>query len=184
MGQAFRKLLDSILGNTEMRIVMLGLDAAGKTTTLYRLQPGKALTTIPTVGFNVEAIQYDKVKFVVWDVGARERISPLWRHYFVDMDALIYVVDSADRERIGTAKAEFQTIISLPYVLNCVILVLANKQDEKGAMTPEEVGDGLGLMELKNPKWHIQGSCAISGDGLCEGLDWLACTVKEMKNTR
>ncbi|KAG0449013.1 hypothetical protein HPP92_027552 [Vanilla planifolia] len=89
---------------------------------------------------------------------ARETM-PLWRHYFNNTDGLIYVVDSLDRERIGKAKAEFQ----------------------KGAMTPMEVCEGLGLYDLRNRVWHIQGTCALKGDGLYEGLDWLASSLKELQ---
>ncbi|ESR56415.1 ADP-ribosylation factor B1B [Citrus sinensis] len=171
MGQAFRKLFDVFFGNSEMRVVMLGLDAAGKTTILYKLH----------IGFNVEKVQYKNVIFTVWDVGGQEKLRPLWRHYFNNTDGLIYVVDSLDRERIGKAKQEFQAIIKDPFMLNSVILVFANKQDMKGAMTPMEVCEGLGLFDLKNRKWHIQGTCALKGDGLYEGLDWLASTLKEMR---
>ncbi|CAJ2651982.1 ADP-ribosylation factor 1-like 2 [Trifolium pratense] len=181
MGQAFRKLFDSFFGNTEMRVVMLGLDAAGKTTILYKLHIGEVLSTVPTIGFNVEKVQYKNVIFTVWDVGGQEKLRALWRHYFNNTDGLIYVVDSLDRERIGKAKQEFQTIINDPFMLNSVILVLANKQDLKGAMTTREVCEGLGLFDLKNRKWHIQGTCALRGDGLYEGLDWLSSTLKEMK---
>lgn len=181
MGQAFRKLFDSFFGNTEMRVVMLGLDAAGKTTILYKLHIGEVLSTVPTIGFNVEKVQYKNVIFTVWDVGGQEKLRTLWRHYFNNTDGLIYVVDSLDRERIGKAKQEFQTIINDPFMLNSVILVLANKQDLRGAMTAREVCDGLGLFDLKNRKWHIQGTCALKGDGLYEGLDWLSSTLKEMK---
>ncbi|KAJ6952996.1 hypothetical protein NC653_041973 [Populus alba x Populus x berolinensis] len=129
MGQAFRKLFDTFFGNTEMRVVMLGLDAAGKTTILYKLHIGEVLSTVPTIGFNVEKVQYKNVVFTVWDVGGQEKLRPLWRHYFNNTDGLIYVVDSLDRERIGRAKAEFQTIVKDPFMLNSIILVFANKQD-------------------------------------------------------
>ncbi|KAL7003797.1 hypothetical protein U1Q18_004941 [Sarracenia purpurea var. burkii] len=178
---------------------MLGLDAAGKTTILYKLHIGEVLSTVPTigmsltlrsllwvvgiVGFNVEKVQYKNVIFTVWDVGGQEKLRPLWRHYFNNTDGLIYVVDSLDRERIGKAKQEFQAIIRDPFMLNSVILVFANKQDMKGAMTPMEVCEGLGLYDLKNRKWHIQGTCALKGDGLYEGLDWLASSLKELKAT-
>ncbi|XP_078442430.1 uncharacterized protein LOC144712117 [Wolffia australiana] len=179
MGQAFRKLFDAFFGNSEMRVVMLGLDAAGKTTILYKLHIGEVLSTVPTIGFNVEKVQYKNVMFTVWDVGGQEKLRPLWRHYFNNTDGLIYVVDSLDRERIGKAKAELQAIIRDPFMLNSVILVFANKQDMRGAMTPQEVCQGLGLYDLKGRRWHIQGTCAISGEGLYEGLDWLASTLKE-----
>jgi len=111
------------------QVVMLGLDAAGKTTILYKLHIGEVLSTVPTIGFNVEKVQYKNVIFTVWDVGGQEKLRPLWRHYFNNTDGLIYVVDSLDRERIGKAKQEFQDIIRDPFMLNSVILVFANKQD-------------------------------------------------------
>ncbi|XP_057872279.2 ADP-ribosylation factor [Cryptomeria japonica] len=181
MGQAFRKLFDNIFGNKEMRVVMLGLDAAGKTTILYKLHIGEVLSTVPTIGFNVEKVQYKNVQFKVWDVGGQEKLRPLWRHYFNNTDGLIYVVDSVDRERIGRAKAEFEAIVNDPFMRNSAILVFANKQDMKGAMTPMEICEGFGLFNLRNRRWQIQGTCATKGEGLYEGLDWLATTLKEMQ---
>lgn len=162
-------------------MVMLGLDAAGKTTILYKLHIGEILSTVPTIGFNVEKVQYKNVVFTVWDVGGQEKLRPLWRHYFNNTDGLIYVVDSADRERIGKACAEFQAIVNDPLMRNSAILVFANKQDMKGSMSPAEVCEAFGLFNLRNRRWHIQGTCAPRGEGLYEGLDWLATTLKEMQ---
>jgi GTPase SAR1 family protein len=80
-----------------MRILILGLDGAGKTTILYRLQAGEVVTTIPTIGFNVETVTYKNLKFQVWDLGGQTSIRPYWRCYYTNTDAIIYVVDSADR---------------------------------------------------------------------------------------
>lgn len=181
MGQIFRKLFDSFFGSREMKVVMLGLDAAGKTTILYKLHIGEVLSTVPTIGFNVEKVQYKNVQFTVWDVGGQEKLRPLWKHYFSTTDGLIYVVDSLDRERIRKATAEFQAIVNDPLMRNSIILVFANKQDMKGAMTPAEVCEALGLFNLRNKRWHIQGTCATKGEGLYEGLDWLASTLKELQ---
>ncbi|CAI6010930.1 unnamed protein product [Closterium sp. NIES-65] len=178
---AFRKLFDSIFGNREMRVVMLGLDAAGKTTILYKLHIGEILSTVPTIGFNVEKVQYKNVQFTVWDVGGQEKLRPLWRHYFNNTDALIYVVDSLDKERVKQAAREFQTIVSDPLMRNSAILVFANKQDLKGALSPLEVCETMGLQQLRNRYWHIQGTCAPKGEGLYEGLDWLSNTLKTMQ---
>lgn len=183
MGQIFRKLFDSFFGSREMKVVMLGLDAAGKTTILYKLHIGEVLSTVPTIGFNVEKVQYKNVQFTVWDVGGQEKLRPLWKHYFSTTDGLIYVVDSLDRERIRKATAEFQAIVNDPLMRNSIILVFANKQDMKGAMTPAEVCEALGLFNLRNRRWHIQGTCATKGEGLYEGLDWLASTLKELQAT-
>ncbi|KXZ49908.1 hypothetical protein GPECTOR_19g359 [Gonium pectorale] len=161
-----------------MRVVMLGLDAAGKTTILYKLHIGEVLTTVPTIGFNVEKVQYKNVVFTVWDVGGQEKLRPLWRHYFNNTDGLIFVVDSQDRDRIGKAAAEFQAILQDPLMLHSAILVFANKQDMKGCLTPSEVCEALGLHDMRNRKWHVQSSVATRGEGLYEGLDWLATTLK------
>lgn len=82
MGAQISKMMGKIFGSKEMRLLMLGLDAAGKTTILYKLKLNQDVTTIPTVGFNVETVTYKNVKFNVWDVGGQDKIRPLWRHYF------------------------------------------------------------------------------------------------------
>lgn len=181
MGNAFRKAFDRLFGNREMRVVMLGLDAAGKTTILYKLHIGEVLSTVPTIGFNVEKVQYKNVIFTVWDVGGQEKLRPLWRHYFNNTDALIYVVDSCDRERVGRAASEFKQIIEDPLMRHSALLVFANKQDLRGALNPAEVCEAMGMMQLKNRRWHVQGAVAIKGEGLYEGLDWLSSTLKSMQ---
>ncbi|CAL5225838.1 g8620 [Coccomyxa viridis] len=183
MGNAMRKMLDRVFGNKEMRVVMLGLDAAGKTTILYKLHIGEILSTVPTIGFNVEKVQYKNVLFTVWDVGGQEKLRPLWRHYFNNTDGLIYVVDSQDRERVNRAASEFKQIVEDPLMRHSAILVFANKQDLKGALSTAEVCEALGLSQMKNRRWHVQGAVAIRGEGLYEGLDWLSGALVSMQRS-
>ena len=110
---------------------MLGLDAAGKTTILYKLKLNDSVNTIPTVGFNVECVSYKNVKFNVWDVGGQDKIRPLWRHYYTGTQGLIFVVDSADTDRLDEARQELHKIISDREMKDAAILVFANKQDQK-----------------------------------------------------
>ena len=158
----------------EMRILMVGLDASGKTTILYKLKLGEVVTTIPTIGFNVETVQYKKIEFTVWDVGGQDKIRPLWRHYFQNTQGLIFVVDSNDRERVGESSEELSKILREDELKDSKLLVFLNKQDLPNAMSVAEVTDKLGLHALRNRKWYIQSCCATSGDGLFEGLDWLS----------
>ncbi|EXX75788.1 Arf3p [Rhizophagus irregularis DAOM 197198w] len=135
MGGSVSKALGRIFGNKEMRILMLGLDAAGKTTILYKLKLNQSVTTIPTVGFNVETVTYKNVKFNVWDVGGQDKIRPLWRHYYTGTQGLVFVVDSQDRDRIDEARQELHKIISDREMRDCLLLVFANKQDLQGGMS-------------------------------------------------
>jgi len=171
MGNIFQMLFST---KREKRILMVGLDAAGKTTVLYKLKLGEIVTTIPTIGFNVETVQYKKINFTVWDVGGQDKIRPLWRHYYSNTNGLIFVVDSNDRDRIHEAAEELQKMLREDELKDAVLLVFANKQDLPGAMSVSEMTDKLGLHSVGARKWYIQSTCATSGDGLYEGLDWLA----------
>jgi ADP-ribosylation factor protein 1 len=174
MGANFGKLFARLFGKKDMRILMVGLDAAGKTTILYKLKLGEIVTTIPTIGFNVETVEYKNINFTVWDVGGQDKIRPLWRHYFQNTQGLIFVVDSNDRERVTEAHDELHKMLSEDELRDAVLLVFANKQDLPQAMSVAEITDKLGLHNIRNRKWYMQATCATSGDGLYEGLDWLA----------
>uniref|UniRef100_A0AC35U4I1 ADP-ribosylation factor 6 n=1 Tax=Rhabditophanes sp. KR3021 TaxID=114890 RepID=A0AC35U4I1_9BILA len=172
------KKLSKIFGKKEMRILMLGLDAAGKTTILYKLKLGQSVTTIPTVGFNVETVTYRNIKFNVWDVGGQDKIRPLWRHYYAGTHGLVFVVDASDRDRIDEARQELHRIINDREMKDAVILVFANKQDNPDAMRPNEIQDKLGLNRLRDKNWFVQPACASSSEGLFEGLTWLSSNYK------
>ncbi|KAF0979320.1 hypothetical protein C9374_007372 [Naegleria lovaniensis] len=174
MGQSIAKLFENLFKNKEARILLVGLDAAGKTTILYKLKLDENVTTIPTIGFNVETVQYKKINFTMWDVGGQDKIRPLWRHYYANTNAVIFVVDSNDRDRIGEARDELQKMLSDDQLRECVVLILANKQDLPNAMSAAEMTDKLSLHNLRQRNWFIQPCCAISGQGLFEGLDWLS----------
>jgi len=162
-----------------IRILMVGLDAAGKTTILYKLKLGEVLTTIPTIGFNIETVQYKKVEFTAWDNGGPDKIRPLWRQYFQNTEGLIFVVYTNDRDRVGEAAEELSKMLREDELRDAKLLVFANKQDLPNAMSVAEVTDKLGLHCLRNRKWYIQSCCATSGDGLYEGLDWLNQAIKK-----
>lgn len=156
---------------------MLGLDAAGKTTILYKLKLGEVITTIPTIGFNVESVEYRNVTFQVWDVGGQEKLRKLWRHYYSGTDGLVFVVDSSDKTRFDEARAELDAILSTDEMAGASVLVYANKQDLPGAASASEVADKLGLYTLRDREWYIQSCNGVTGDGLYEGMDWLVKSV-------
>lgn len=174
MGLTISSLFGRLFGKKQVRILMVGLDAAGKTTILYKLKLGEIVTTIPTIGFNVETVEYKNISFTVWDVGGQDKIRPLWRYYFQNTQGLIFVVDSNDRERIDEARAELHKMLNEDELRDATLLVFANKQDLPNAMTAAELTDKLGLHNLRSRQWYIQATCATQGHGLYEGLDWLS----------
>ncbi|CAD7669276.1 unnamed protein product [Nyctereutes procyonoides] len=174
MGNIFANLFKGLFGKKEMHILMEGLDAAGKTTILYKLKLGEIVTIIPTIGFNVETVEYKNISFTGWDVGSQGKIRPLWRHYFQNTQGLIFVVDSNDREPVNEACEELMRMLAENELRDAVLLVFANKQDLPNATNVAEITDKLGLHSLHHRNWYIQATCATSGDGLYEGLDWLS----------
>ncbi|CAG9770613.1 unnamed protein product [Ceutorhynchus assimilis] len=174
MGLTISSVFTRLFSKRPMRILMVGLDAAGKTTILYKLKLGEIVTTIPTIGFNVETVEYKNISFTVWDVGGQTKIRKLWRHYFANTDGIIFVVDSNDRERIAEAEQELHNMLGEEELRNSILLVFANKQDLPNSMSTAELTDKLMLNTMKNRKWYIQATCATAGSGLYEGLDWLS----------
>jgi len=166
----------------EMGFFMFGLDAAGKTTILYTLRVGKVVTTIPTIGFNVEHVNFQSSKrvinFTCWDVGGRDKIRPMWRYYYTDQSALIFVVDCNDKERMEEAKDQLEQMLVEEKLQGKPLLVFANKQDLPGAMSSAQLIEELGLHRVRTRPWFFQASVATTGDGLFEGLDWLSKAVQ------
>ncbi|XP_022918649.1 ADP ribosylation factor 4-like [Onthophagus taurus] len=173
MGLTLSNLFTRLFGKKQMRILMVGLDAAGKTTVLYKLKLGEIVTTIPTIGFNVETVEYKNISFTVWDIGGQNKIRPLWKHYFQSTEGVIFVLDSTDRERIDEARRELHNIFQENEMKGVVLLVLANKQDLPNAMNMDELKEKLELTKLKN-NCFLQSTCATKGSGLYEGFDWLS----------
>ncbi|KAL1294590.1 ADP-ribosylation factor-like protein 5 [Arachis ipaensis] len=161
----------------EYKIVVVGLDNAGKTTTLYKLHLGEVVTTNPTVGSNVEEVVYKNIRFEVWDLGGQERLRTSWATYYRGTHAVIAVIDSSDRARISIMKDELFRLLGHDELQHSIILVFANKQDIKDAMTPAEITDALSLHSIKDHDWHIQACCALTGEGLYDGLGWIAGRV-------
>jgi small GTP-binding protein len=175
--------MGNALGKTDVRVLIAGLDSAGKTTVLLKLKAGEKrmgqhVSTIPTMDFNVERWKYKGTTFSVWDVGGQDSIRPLWRHHLTGTQGLVYVVDSNDRERVRKAASELHKIMMDQAMRGACLLVFANKSDLPHALSADEISAELQLEELNARAWHVQQSCATSGEGLLLGLKWLASNCK------
>eukprot|EP00617_Octactis_speculum_P024110 CAMPEP_0185746996 /NCGR_PEP_ID=MMETSP1174-20130828/5673_1 /TAXON_ID=35687 /ORGANISM="Dictyocha speculum, Strain CCMP1381" /LENGTH=182 /DNA_ID=CAMNT_0028421997 /DNA_START=45 /DNA_END=593 /DNA_ORIENTATION=- len=182
MGIILTKVLDRLgLGALDRRILLVGLDAAGKTTILYKLKLGETVTTIPTIGFNVETVTYKKCTFTMWDIGGQDRIRPLWRHYYNGTDAVIFVIDSNDRERVEIAAEELHKLMNEDEMKDAVLLCFANKQDLPDSMKAPEMIEKLQLRKLRHDRWYIQPASAVAAEGLYEGLDWMTNELQQQR---
>ena len=179
MGVLISKLLTSFY-EREAKIIMVGLDAAGKTTILYRMKLGEVITTTPTIGFNVEKFKYKNLQMTCWDIGGQDILRRLWYHYYDNCDAVIYVFDSNDPDRVELAREEVRKILTEDRLKDAILLVYANKQDLPHALSTAEVASALGLKDIsKSRQWFVQGCCALNSEGLNEGLEWLDRTLKQ-----
>ena len=154
-------------------ILMLGLNGAGKTTILYQLKMGEAVKTIPTIGFNVETLDYKGMAITVWDVWGQDKIRVLWKHYYHNTDGLIFVVDSTERESLEDVAYEIKKMVDEEELRFCPILVWANKQDLNTALPPGEIAERLNMGQYSGRLWLVQGSSGTTAFGLKEGIDWL-----------
>lgn len=126
-------------------------------------------------------MNHDGFKLNVWDIGGQKAIRPYWRNYFEQTDAMVYVIDSADRKRIEETGLELADLLEEDKLSGVPVIVLANKQDLVTALSPDEVADGLNLYSIRDRPWQIQACSAKTGEGLQDGMEWL---VKQVRPTK
>ncbi|XP_029783414.1 putative ADP-ribosylation factor-like protein 5C isoform X1 [Suricata suricatta] len=164
MGLLIGKLM-SIFGNQEHKVIIVGLDNAGKTTILYQLLMNEVVHTAPTIGSNVEEIVLQKTHFLMWDIGGQEALRSAWNAYYSNTEFIILVIDSTDRDRLLTTREELYRMLAHEALRDASVLIFANKQDMKDSMTTVEISQFLTLSAIKDHQWHIQGCCALTGEG-------------------
>ncbi|KAH9707216.1 ADP-ribosylation factor-like protein 2 [Citrus sinensis] len=151
-----------------------GLDNSGKTTIVLKINGEDTSVISPTLGFNIKTITYQKYTLNIWDVGGQRTIRSYWRNYFEQTDGLVWVVDSSDLRRLDDCKMELDNLLKEERLSGASLLILANKQDINGALTPTEIAKVLNLEAMdKTRHWKIVGCSAYTGEGLLEGFDWL-----------
>jgi len=157
----------------EARILMLGLDNAGKTTVLKKLSDEDITHIMPTQGFNIKSLVHEGFKLNVWDIGGQKTIRPYWSNYFESSDALVYVIDSSDRRRLEESGQELAELLAEDKLGGVPLLIFANKQDLLQACPADEVAEVLQLANINDRTWTIQACSAKTGDGLQEGMEWI-----------
>ncbi|KAJ3035455.1 ADP-ribosylation factor-like protein 6 [Rhizophlyctis rosea] len=168
----------------KVNILCIGLDNSGKSTIInhFKFEKIPATEIIPTVGFTVDHFTTAKsrLQFTVFDMSGQGRYRDLWAAYYPDADAIIFVVDVADRVRVCVARDELEGCLGhrVLKAKKIPILFYANKMDLEGGMTPTECANAMGLENIKDRNWNIVACNALTGEGLDEGVDWLAGQIK------
>lgn len=160
-------------------MIIVGLDNAGKTTILYQFLMSEVVHTSPTIGSNVEEVVWKNIHFLMWDIGGQESLRSAWNTYYTNTEFLILVVDSTDRERLAVSKAELYNMLNHEDLRQAGVLIFANKQDIKGSMSVAEISEQLNLTSIKDHGWHIQACCALTGEGLYQGLEWITNHIRK-----
>ena len=178
------KLCSLFKSKKHSRILMFGLDGAGKTSILYQFKLSDLVKTTQTIGFNLETIKYKELFLTIWDIGGHNifydnECRILCKHYFQNTDGIIFVIDCNDKERFGKANKALLEIINNEELKNIPLLIFGNKQDLKEAISPDELIKFLEMKKIKNNKWLLQGSSALNGRGIKEGFDWLSNILLE-----
>ncbi|XP_054553448.1 ADP-ribosylation factor-like protein 2 isoform X2 [Talpa occidentalis] len=150
-----------------------GLDNAGKTTILKKFNGEDIDTISPTLGFNIKTLEHRGFKLNIWDVGGQKSLRSYWRNYFESTDGLIWVVDSADRQRMQDCQRELQSLLVEERLAGATLLIFANKQDLPGALSSNAIREALELDSIRSHHWCIQGCSAFTGENLLLGIDWL-----------
>ena len=175
MGNWLSDFFDWATGAEEASILILGLDASGKTTIINRLKTNENKVTVPTIGFNVEHLQFGNLNFVAWDIGGQNIIRKMWHNYFENASAVVFVIDSSDKNRFNEVREELQKLTEHRFLKQCPFLIFANKQDLPRAADTNVVVNSLGLFHLmRYREWKVCESTATTGSGIHRGFEWLA----------
>ncbi|KAM9327624.1 ADP-ribosylation factor-like protein 13B isoform 2-T2 [Pholidichthys leucotaenia] len=166
----------------KVTLIMVGLDNAGKTATVRGIQGDNPLDVAPTVGFSKVDLKQGKFEVTIFDLGGGKRIRGIWKNYYSESHGVVFVVDSSDVQRIQETRETMTEVLQHPRIAGKPVLVLANKQDQEGALAEADIIENLSLEKLVNENkclCQIEPCSAVLGYGkkvdksIKKGLNWL-----------
>ncbi|WVZ57175.1 hypothetical protein U9M48_007594 [Paspalum notatum var. saurae] len=190
MFSLFYGLWKYVFTKDEFRVLILGVDKAGKTTLLEKLKSmylnGEGLPpdrVVPTVGLNIGRIEDANAKLVFWDLGGQVGLRTIWEKYYEEAHAIVYVIDAATASSFEDSKSALEKVIRHEHLKGAPLLIVANKQDLPGVIDDEELAKFLHLKELDERPYMFQAVSAYNGRGIKSGINWLVEQMEKSKRT-
>lgn len=191
MFSLFSGLYQWLVYKEEKKVIILGLDNAGKTTmmeqfkTIFKMKAMDLDKITPTIGFNVAKIDIDKITALIWDLGGQTTLRSIWKNYFPEVEGVLFVVDSCDRDRFAEANQVLDNVLDHPDLRATVpLLILANKQDHPMAASVEEVSKvfrSTSENRQRTPRPSQLLPCsALKGTNLAHGIRWLLAETRNV----
>ncbi|KAF7726197.1 ADP-ribosylation factor-like protein 8B [Apophysomyces ossiformis] len=180
--QSFLEWLRSLFFKTEMELTLVGLQNSGKTTLVNVIASGQFIEdSIPTVGFNMRKVTKGNVTMKLWDIGGQPRFRSMWERYCRGVNAIVFVVDAADHDKLEAAQTELKNLLDKPQLANIPVLVLGNKNDLSDALTAEQLIDVLQLKSITNREVSCYSISAKNQVNIDVTLQWLIKKGKGQK---
>ncbi|KAF1815983.1 ARF/SAR superfamily [Eremomyces bilateralis CBS 781.70] len=167
------------LKDKELRVLILGLDNAGKTTIVNHLLGKDTSQISPTLGFVISTVDWDGYRINIWDVGGQKTLRTYWRNYFERTDTLLWVVDATDEARMNDCREELANLLVEERLMGASLLVVKNKTDVHGCLSNDQVRDILRLDDIRTHRWSIMECSAMTGQNLPEAMNWVLADAKE-----
>lgn len=166
------------LKRKKVEILCVGLDNSGKSTLLQCLTEKAVSEVVPTVGFAVERFRRGKLAFSAFDMSGQGRAREMWPSFYGVCSAIVFVIDCSDRDRMCVVLDEISALLAHEDIASRTdvpVLVFGNKADVEGALTRAELTTVLPLATLMGDRdWAVHPCCALTGEGVGDGMDWLA----------
>ncbi|KAG0254142.1 ADP-ribosylation factor-like protein 8B [Mortierella polycephala] len=172
--QSLLNWLRGLFFKTEMELTLVGLQNSGKTTLVNVIASGQfSEDMIPTVGFNMRKVTKGNVTMKLWDIGGQPRFRSMWERYCRGVNAIVFVLDAADHDKLDAAKTELRNLLDKPQLANIPVLVLGNKNDLPGALSVEQIIEVMNLKQIANREVSCYSISAKNQVNIDITLQWL-----------